>query len=127
MTQRILVVEDDPALGEVVQMALTTLLETPYHVVLATTGVEAMHLVQQVRPCLLLLDYLLPGMNGLELYDHLHAMPSLATVPALLMSANLPDDDEATKRHLTVIHKPFDLYDLVQTIEQRLLSASENA
>ena len=117
-TDTILLVEDDASIGEVLLHVLKN--ETSYHAVLATNSVEALQLIHHIKPCLFLLDYHLPGMNGLDLYDCLHAMEGLKTIPALFMSANIPLR-EAEKRHIPVLHKPFDLDDLVQTIEKLLL------
>ena len=114
-TDTILLVEDDASIGDVLLHVLKN--ETSYHVVLATNSIEAFHLIHQVKPCLFLLDYHLPGMNGLDLYDHLHVMKGLEAIPALFMSANIPRQ-EAEKRHVLVLHKPFDIDDLLQTIEK---------
>ena len=116
-TDTILLVEDDASIGEVLLRVLKN--ETSYHAVLATNSVEALQLIHQIKPCLFLLDYHLPGMNGLDLYDCLHAMDGLKTIPALFMSANIPLS-EAERRHVPVLHKPFDLDDLVHTIEKLL-------
>lgn len=113
----ILVVEDDASIGEVLLHVLEN--ETSYHAVLATNSVEALQLIDQIQPCLFLLDYHLPGMNGLDLYDRLHVMKGLETIPALFLSANIPKK-EVEKRHVQVLHKPFDLDELVQIIEKLL-------
>jgi CheY-like chemotaxis protein len=60
-------------------------------------------------------DYRLPGMNGIELFDHLHARKELEHVPALLMSASLPKH-EARKRKISCLEKPFELADLLKII-----------
>ena len=114
-TDTILLVEDDASIGEVLLHVLKN--ETLYNAVLATNSIEALHLIHQIKPCLFLLDYHLPGMNGLDLYDCLHAMNGFETIPALFMSANIPLK-EAEKRHVPVLHKPFDLDDFVQAIEK---------
>ena len=114
-TDTILLVEDDASIGEVLLQVLKN--ETSYQAILATNSIEAFQLIHQIKPCLFLLDYHLQGMNGLDLYDHLHAMQGSKIVPALFMSANIPLL-EAEKRHVPVLQKPFDLDDFVQTIEK---------
>ncbi len=113
----ILVVEDDADRGEFLVQALKD--ETPYQAVLAPDGFQALKMVRTLKPHLFVLDYLLPRMNGLELYDQLHTMEGLETIPALLMSANLPAK-ELEKRRVSAITKPFELEELLQTIEKLL-------
>lgn len=113
----ILVVEDDEHIGEFLVEAFIQ--ETPYQALLATDGKQALKIVQNVRPNVLLLDNNLPDMKGIELYDRLHVSQELTNVPVLLMSANIPVD-EAKKRNLCCLNKPFELNDLLQSIEKLL-------
>src|SRR5438552_16709461 len=84
----VLVVEDDEDIGEFI--AQTLQLETPYQVFLATSGVQALEQAKSIKPNLLLLDYMLPGINGIELYDQLRSITGFEHIPAIMMSANLP-------------------------------------
>ncbi|HYU71902.1 MAG TPA: response regulator [Ktedonobacteraceae bacterium] len=113
----ILLVEDDRDIGEVLVEAITH--ESPYQAMLATDGFEALHMVQSIKPGLFILDYQLPGMNGVELYDKLHAIKALADVPALMMSARLPRQ-ELEKRKIVGMNKPVDLDEFLQTLDQLL-------
>ena len=65
----ILIVEDDENVGEFLQQAIDEY--TPYHTTIVHDGVGALERARQIQPCLLLLDYRLPGINGLEVYDRL--------------------------------------------------------
>jgi CheY-like chemotaxis protein len=111
----ILVVEDDENVGAFPVWALR--LETPYQAVLVTDSYQALQAMHRLKPRLFLLDYNLPYMNGIELYDHLHSIKELRDIPAILISARLPTD-EAQKRGMTCIRKPIDLEDLLHTIEK---------
>jgi CheY-like chemotaxis protein len=113
----ILLVEDDESIGEVLVQAITQ--ETSYIVTLARNGQDALKSVEQIKPQLLILDYQLPRMNGLELYDRLHDMQELQDVPTIMISARLPRQ-ELKKRQITAMNKPIDLDDFLQTIEQFL-------
>jgi CheY-like chemotaxis protein len=62
-------------------------------------------------------------MNGLELYDTLHAMKGFAEIPALFMSANAPVS-ELEKRRVGFISKPFELEDMLNSIELLLSNVS---
>ena len=111
----ILVVEDDEDIGSFIVEAL--LQETPHQALLVTTGSKALETVKTIKPNLFVLDYLLPRMNGIDLYDQLHATKELEHIPAIMMSANLPAS-EARKRKITCLKKPFELDELLQTIEK---------
>ena len=113
----ILVVEDDENIGELIVEAFVQ--ETPYQAMLATDGKQALKIVQNVKPNVLLLDNNLPDMKGIELYDQIQVERELENVPVLLMSANVPVQ-EVKKRNLFCLNKPFELNDLLQTIENLL-------
>ncbi len=113
----ILLVEDDVDIGEVFVQVITQ--ETPYQAVLVADGIEALHAVADITPNLFILDYRLPYMNGLELYDRLRAIEALEKVPAIMMSADLPQQ-ELHKRKMLGIHKPIDLDEFLQVIEEIL-------
>jgi CheY-like chemotaxis protein len=110
----ILIVEDDADIGEFLVQALAA--ETAYHILLAANGVQAIKDANTLMPDLLILDYQLPQMNGLELYDHLHAQEAFQHIPALFMSANVPLN-EIEKRHARLLKKPFELDELLQMIQ----------
>ena len=113
----ILVVEDDELIGTFLAEAISQ--ETAYHPLLVSDGFEALRVTHDIKPSLFLLDYRLPKMSGVELYDQLHAREGLETVPAIILSANLPLQ-ELTKRGLEGLKKPFDLDQLLQEIEKTI-------
>ncbi len=119
----ILLVEDDPTNAELFTLLLAH--EMPYHVFWATNGLAALHFTQHVKPRLFLLDYYLPDMNGIQLYDRLHARKELEAVPALIMGAWLKSVGEDIKqRGLLAVEKPFDLDEFLSAIESVLASSS---
>ncbi len=113
----ILLVEDDANIGEVLVQAISQ--ETSHLALLVSDGFEALNTVKGIRPNLFILDYHLPDMNGIELYDHLHAIETLQGTPALMMSARLPEK-ELAQRHIPGMNKPLDLDDFLQKIEELL-------
>jgi CheY-like chemotaxis protein len=118
IVKTILLVEDDANIGEVLMQAITQ--ETPYFAILAADGFEALNRIKGVKPSLFILDYHLPRMNGLELYDQLHIIVGLEHIPAIMVSARLPRQ-ELKKRNILGINKPLDLDEFLQTIDQLLL------
>lgn len=110
----ILIVEDDVDIGNLLIQAIE--LETSYQAILATDAFEALKIVDSLHPDLFVLDYHLPRMNGLELYDSLHAAETLKGTAALFMSADIPEK-ELEKRNVSFLRKPFDLDDFVEMIK----------
>lgn len=113
----VLIVEDDRDIGEVILQALQ--LELPHKTLLVTDGQQALTFVNQIKPQLLIMDYHLPHMNGLELYDHLQAREELKDIPVLFMSANVPTG-ELERRRVYYVRKPFELDELLGVVEQLL-------
>jgi DNA-binding response OmpR family regulator len=115
----ILIVEDDESIGEVLVQAIIQ--ETSYLAILVPDGLAALHTVAEIRPSLFILDYQLPRMHGIDLYDRLHAIAGLETVPAMMISARLPQQ-ELSKRNILGMNKPLDLDEFLQAIDQLLLN-----
>lgn len=113
----VMIVEDDVHIGAFLVEAITE--ETPYHALLVANGAEALETVKQLKPSLLILDYHLPGIDGLELYDRVHTMPEMSQIPAIMMSARLPYQ-ELEQRAIVGIHKPFDLDDFLLKVKSLL-------
>jgi CheY-like chemotaxis protein len=110
----ILVVEDDDSIGTMLVDALSQ--ETKYSTILVTDGLQALQIMHTYKPSLVITDYRLPYINGIELYDRVHANNDLADVPTILMSAYMPEE-EIKKRQIISLHKPFELDELLETIE----------
>ncbi|MBO0796162.1 MAG: response regulator [Ktedonobacteraceae bacterium] len=115
----ILVVEDDPTIRTLICSIIED--EIPYPVIAAADGAQALEIVQTIEPCLFLLDYFLPDMTGLELYEHLCQIEQRITVPALFMTACVPflEDHPIS---FPVLRKPFNVDDLLAMITQALAS-----
>ncbi len=120
-TKTILLVEDDSYISSFLEEAIEQ--ETPYRAVVASDSHAALKLVRHFTPCLFILDYGLPDMNGIELYDRLHLNHALAPIPAILITASrqLPQQ-QLQQRQLITFRKPFDLEPFLATIETLLAS-----
>jgi DNA-binding response OmpR family regulator len=110
-------VEDEDTIGAFLVLALRQ--ETPYAVHWVPDGFEALRAIREDKPDLLILDYQLPRMNGIDLYDKIHALPGFEHIPVIMVSAQLPKR-EIEKRTLVGISKPFELGELVDAVEQFL-------
>jgi len=113
----LLVVEDDADIAEFLIELLK--LETRFQTLLATDGSQALELVKTVVPDLLVLDYQLPGIDGLSLVDHFQAIEMFKDIPVLFMSAH-PPVQELEKRQITSLEKPFEANTFLQFVEQLL-------
>jgi len=88
MIPRILIVEDDPDMVELLRLALT---DAGYSTRAATAGKEALRMAQLSPPDLVILDVLLPGMNGFSVCEELRRNPATAGVP-VVMTTVLPGE-----------------------------------
>jgi CheY-like chemotaxis protein len=115
MVKMIFVVEDDTEIGEVMIITIQEL--TPYRAVLFPDGFQLLKAVRTLTPHLFVLDYLLPAMNGIELYDRLQEIPELQQIPVLMMSASFPKG-ELEERKIVPLRKPFDINELLEKISE---------
>lgn len=119
----ILIVEDDAGIGQFLQQLIEE--ETPYHTEVIDNGKKALEQAPDIHPCLLLLDYRLPGgINGLELYDRLQEVDEVRGVPTIMMSATLPVQ-ELEQRGIYQLRKPMDIGGVIRMITHALASFEE--
>jgi CheY-like chemotaxis protein len=118
----LLIVEDEPAIRNLLDDFFTG---EGFNTLLAATGLSAVTLACATRPDLILMDMMLPGMDGVAATRTLRTNPDTRSIPIVAMSAStsvltrdralLPVDDR--------IAKPFDLDELLRVVSERLLSA----
>ena len=117
----VLVVDDSRTVRNLVTHALE---EAGFKVITAENGKQALKRIDEQRPDLIISDVDMPEMNGIDFCKTLHADPSLAVIPFVIMSAN---SDRSMMRRLLYLGaagylvKPFNLEQIVITVE-RLLS-----
>ena len=121
MSASILLVEDNAENTEMVNLLFAS--ETSYQMrCLASPAEVLQHIneVKRLKPALFLLDYDLPEMTALELYDRLHQVEGLEHIPALIITARLPEavKEDLRRSNIYVCFKPFDIDELLATIEQ---------
>jgi two-component system, OmpR family, phosphate regulon response regulator PhoB len=91
MAARILVVEDEPAIQELLALTLS---QAGHQAVLAGDAAEAYQQTQDVLPDLILLDWMLPGMSGIEFARKLRAQPRTQQVPIIMLTAKAQEQDK---------------------------------
>ena len=109
MTPRVLVVDDDDAIREITQIALEMV--AGWDVLTAGGGHEALAQAAEHRPDAVLLDLMMPDMDGLTTFRHLQADPATRDVPVILVTAKAQVGDRQAWDGLPVagvISKPFD-------------------
>lgn len=110
----IVIVEDNEPIAGLIQEVLN---EVPgYGAVTVSDGRQALAVIPAVRPGLVILDIDLPGLDGLALYDRLHARPATAAIPVLFMSADAHEPELAGRGIRDYLRKPFDLDDLLARV-----------
>ena len=93
MAKKILVIEDDPATLRLVDYSLK---QEGYQVITASNGLEGIRKAIGESPDLLILDVMLPGMDGFEICYRLKSEPSTAKLPILMFSAKAQEIDKNT-------------------------------
>ena len=116
----ILVADDETHILHVVSLKLRN---AGYTVVTARDGQEALELAQQVMPDLLITDYHMPQLSGLELCRRLKQDPATCRIPAIMLTArgyNLEPQDTETSGILRMLSKPFSPRQLLVTVNEVL-------
>ena len=116
----ILIVDDDPAITTLLKMSF----EIEGHVVVtAASGAEALDLARQIHPAAMVVDVMMPQMDGLELVRRLRDNEATANIPIVCCSArSMARDIEAglAAGADDYMAKPVDPYELVQKVEERV-------
>jgi DNA-binding response OmpR family regulator len=93
MEKKILVIEDDPATSRLVDYSLR---HEGYQVITASNGLEGVRKALSEAPDLVILDVMLPGMDGFEICHRLRSEPTTANLPILMFSAKAQEIDKET-------------------------------
>lgn len=120
----ILVADDESHILHVVSLKLRN---AGYTVVTARDGQEAFDLAHQQRPDLLITDYHMPQLSGIELCQKLKQDPSTSDIPAIMLTARgyqLEAGDTEKSGILRMLSKPFSPRQLLQTVNEVLEKAA---
>jgi two-component system alkaline phosphatase synthesis response regulator PhoP len=118
--QRILVVDDDK---EVVRLMRAYLEQAGYMVLVAHEGETAVHTLRREKPDLMLLDLMLPGIDGLAITRLVRSDPSLAYLPIIMLTARVEDTDKIVGLEMGAddyVTKPYNPREVVARVKAQL-------
>ena len=118
--QTIMIVEDEP---DILGLLTEHFTEEGYGTLTASTGTDAIMQAKKKRPDLILLDVMMPGMNGFDVCNILHDMPETRAIPIIFLTAvaEMPRKIMGLRLGATdYVTKPFDLRELTARVEVAL-------
>jgi CheY-like chemotaxis protein len=121
MSRKILLVDDEDDIREVAQMSLE--MTAGWDVVTASSGADGLRLAAAERPDAILLDVMMPGMDGPATARALKAAPETADIPVILLTAKVQAADRRRFDDLGVagiLAKPFDPMSLADEVRRVL-------
>lgn len=119
--KRILVVDDETHILHVLSLKLVN---AGFEVATALDGEEGLEIALSMRPDLIITDYQMPFMTGLELCERLRREPTTSHIPALMLTARgfgVSREDLSRTNIIEVLSKPFGPRDVLERVE-RLIS-----
>jgi DNA-binding response OmpR family regulator len=115
--QKILVVDDEPHIVNLIRLTLTG---EKYEVYSAYSGHEALQLVNQIMPDLIVLDLIMPAMDGYEVCEEIRKNPKTANIPIMILSAKSQLADKFKSINVGAddyMVKPFSPEELVKRVK----------
>jgi len=121
--KRLLIVDDELAIVEALQDILSV---EGYDVATAFNGAEGLHRMAEAKPDLVLLDLMMPVMDGREMLRRMREDSGLRDIPVVVMSAGRISDEER-RSSARFLAKPFELDVLLDTIAELLAPSQPSA
>lgn len=119
--KKILIIDDDEDILEVAQLTFETV--SNWQVFTATSGSKGIVEAQTQQPDAILLDVMMPEMDGIVTFDRLQSNPATKNIPVILLTAKVQSIDKqrfATLEVAGIIAKPFDPMQLTNQVEEIL-------
>jgi two-component system, OmpR family, response regulator VicR len=117
----ILCIEDEPEMIDLIRLILT---RKGFDVLGATGGKEGLNLIKQEKPDLVLLDLMMPDMDGWEVYQQMKADNNIQNIPVIIVTAKAQTIDKVLGLHIAkvddYIAKPFSPQELLNSVERVL-------
>ena len=114
----VLVVDDDPSCRELLRAALVA---EGCIVLTASDGIEALSILRESRPNLILLDLQMPRLSGWTLHQQLASDPATCGIPVVIITGADPSDLAIQSR--AILPKPVNVDDVIGEVQRRLRSA----
>jgi len=118
---RVVCVEDEPEMIELIKLILG---RRNFELVGAMGGREGLNVVRQTKPDLVLLDLMMPDMDGWEVYQQMKADKDMRDIPVIVVTAKAQSIDKVLGLHIAkvddYITKPFGPKDLLESIRKVL-------
>jgi len=127
MAKEILIVDDEPNVVVPIQFLME---QQGYRVMIAERGEDALDLIYQYKPDLVLLDIMLPGINGYEVCEIVRLNPNFRKVKIIFLTAKGREEEIAKGLALgadAYITKPFSNTELVAKVKELLEKTNEEA
>lgn len=119
--KRVLIIDDEQAIQAVASLSLK--MEAAWHVFTANSGSEGITIAEQEQPDAILLDVMMPIMDGIETFKQLQQRPLTRNIPVILLTAKAQAAEQQQFQDLGVagvITKPFNSLKLASQISQVL-------
>jgi CheY-like chemotaxis protein len=119
--KRILVVDNEEYIQEVTKICLETV--SGWEVETAGSGIECIKKAEEYKPDAILLDVMMPDMDGIATFEHLQANPATKDIPVILLTAKIQTTDRiryAEKGLASAIAKPFSPMELANQVATAL-------
>jgi DNA-binding response OmpR family regulator len=119
--KRVVCIEDEPEMIDLVRLILG---RKGYEVIGANGGVEGLEAVRREKPDLVLLDLMMPDMDGWEVYQQIKADEALRHIPVVVVTAKAQSIDKVLGLHIAkvddYITKPFGPQELLESVSKIL-------
>ena len=118
---RVVCIEDEPEMIDLVRLILG---RKGFDVIGADGGIEGLETVKREKPDLVLLDLMMPDMDGWEVYQQIKADPTIKDIPIVVVTAKAQSIDKVLGLHIAkvddYITKPFGPQELLESVEKIL-------
>lgn len=119
----VLIVDDDQDIGEALRFIIGD--QTNFRVVWIAESDLALEAASHLRPSVILLDYVMPTLDGIKLFDYLQRFDHMRGVPVVLISAKLRlPEDQLRARGMYLLRKPFDVDDLIALLNRLVVQSN---